>query len=117
LAGHQRQFCDLAHEPERIEGFGHPRALDGSDIKQLADRHSSPEMRQQQLAKLDLAVRDEALSFGPAETEGRKMHWLVHQEEHHEVDHAGRLLPLLKTRSRLSGSRAASQASVVDFVR
>ncbi len=65
---------------ERIEGFSHPRALDGADIEHLADRHRAPQMRQQQLAKLDLTLGDEALPFVPADTDASVMHWRVHQE-------------------------------------
>jgi hypothetical protein len=81
---------------ERIQGFGHPLAHDGADIEHLADCDCPPQMRQQQLSKLNLALGDGALAFVPADTEGGKMHWLVDQEEHHEVDHADRVLPLLK---------------------
>jgi hypothetical protein len=35
------------------------------------------------------------------------MRWLVHQEEHHEIDHASRVLPLLKI-GRLRITRRSS---------
>src|SRR5215831_2804311 len=81
---------------ERIESFGHPGALDGADIEHPADRDCATQMRQQQLSKLDLTLRDDALLFAPADTETGVMHWRVHQEELHYVDHAGRLYELLK---------------------
>jgi hypothetical protein len=81
---------------EYIEGFGHARALDGADIEHFADRHGAPQMRQQKLSKFYLALGDDALPFVPAKTEAGPMRWRAHQEEHHHVDYASRLYPLLK---------------------
>src|SRR6266481_7735189 len=83
---------------ECVEGFGHPRACDGADIEYITDRHRAPQMRQQQLSKLDLALRDDSLPFVPAETEASVMQWRVQQEEMHNVDCAGWLYELLKIR-------------------
>jgi hypothetical protein len=51
---------------ERIEGLGQAYAYDGADIEHVADRHRASQMRQQRLSKLNLALRDDALSFVPA---------------------------------------------------
>src|SRR5262249_21174229 len=86
---------------ECIERFGHSRALDGTDIEHFADSHCTPNMGQQQLPKLDLALRDDALTFVPADTEAGPIHWRAHQEAHHHIDYASRLYPLLKIWRRL----------------
>ena len=49
------------------------------------DRQRAPEMRQQLLTKLDLAVGDDTMPFVPADAEEREMHWSVHQEELHDI--------------------------------
>jgi hypothetical protein len=70
---------------ERIEGFGHPCTLDGADIEHVADRHRPPQMRQQQLAKLDSrSVMRPCRSFRV--TQARQMHLRVHCAIDHGAD-------------------------------
>jgi hypothetical protein len=94
---------------ESIEGFGHPRALDRTDIEHFADRHRPAQMRQQQLSKLNLVLRDDALPFVPTAAEAGQMYWRALQEEHHPVHHPERLCPLVKMRRcfEIRGSNVA----------
>jgi hypothetical protein len=58
--------------PKRIDGFRHPLAHDGSDIKHLADRHLPPQMRQQQLlSSISRSVMRPCLSFRPTPNRDR----------------------------------------------
>jgi hypothetical protein len=65
---------------ERVEGFGHPLAHDGPNIEHIANRHRTPNMRQQQLCQHDLALGEDSLAHVPAEIEAGQMQWRVHQE-------------------------------------
>jgi hypothetical protein len=99
---------------ERIEGFGHPRAHDSADIEQVVDRYRPPQMREQQLAKLDLALSDETLPVVPTHTQNGEMHWRLHQEEHYEVNNAGLLYALLKmSRPEIGGKVAGDHKWLV----
>jgi hypothetical protein len=61
--------CHHDGTAECIEGFSHSRPLDGAEIEHVADRHCASQMGQQQLSKLNLALRDDALAFVPADAE------------------------------------------------
>ncbi|TIU25190.1 MAG: hypothetical protein E5W53_10705 [Mesorhizobium sp.] len=81
---------------ERIERLGHSCALDSADVQHVADYHRTAHMRQQQSAKLDFALGDNALPLVSGNGEAGKTGRGVDQEERHDVDQALRLQALLK---------------------